>query len=78
MQRGGRCCHGDFYGYGVSGSTQSGLCKILSGLGSMYDTALFPSQPCGILGAGLLRQCGCIPWAITPNQCWNGVIHTLI
>lgn len=44
----------------------------------MYDTALFPSQPCGILGAGLLRQCGCIPWAITPNQCWNGVIHTLI
>ncbi|MGN1022750.1 MAG: glycine/sarcosine/betaine reductase component B subunit [Lachnospiraceae bacterium] len=54
------------------------LVKIVSGLGSMYDTALFPAQPCGILGARLIRQCGCIPWAITPNQCRDGVIHSLI
>lgn len=54
------------------------LIKIVSGLGNMYDTALFPAQPCGILGARLIRQCGCIPWAITPNQCRDGVIHALI
>lgn len=54
------------------------LIKIVSGLGAMYDTALFPSQPCGILGARLIRKCGCIPWVITPNQCRDGVIHSLI
>ncbi len=61
-----------------AGSPRAVLIKIVSGLGAMYDTALFPSQPCGILGARLIRQCGCIPWAITPNQCRDGVIHSLI
>ncbi|MEE8837263.1 MAG: glycine/sarcosine/betaine reductase component B subunit [Eubacteriales bacterium] len=60
------------------GAPRAVLIKIVSGLGAMYDTALFPSQPCGILGARLIRKCGCIPWAITPNQCRDGVIHSLI
>lgn len=54
------------------------LVKIVSGLGNMYDTVLFPNEPCGIIGAHNIRECSNNPFVITPNQCRDGVIHSLL
>ncbi len=54
------------------------LVKIVSGLGNMYDTAVFPNQPGGYLGARNLIDMRNVPFVITPNQCLDGVIHSLI
>jgi hypothetical protein len=54
------------------------LVKIVSSLGNMYDTAVFPNQPGGYLGARNLIDMGNAPFVITPNQCLDGVIHSLI
>ncbi len=54
------------------------LIKIVSGLGNMYDTALFPDEPCGIIGAHNIRESKNIPYLITPLQCLDGVLHSLL
>ncbi|AKA71663.1 glycine/sarcosine/betaine reductase component B subunit [Clostridium scatologenes] len=54
------------------------LVKIVSGLGNMYDTAIFPYEPGGFLGAHNMRDSKNIPYVITPNQCRDGVIHSLL
>lgn len=54
------------------------LVKIVSGLGNMYDTAVFPDQPGGYIGARNLIDMRNIPVVITPNQCLDGAIHSLI
>ncbi|WP_304508462.1 glycine/sarcosine/betaine reductase component B subunit [Anaerotignum sp.] len=54
------------------------LVKIVSGLGNMYDTAVFPNQPGGYIGARNLIDMRNTPFVITPNQCLDGVIHSLI
>lgn len=54
------------------------LVKIVSGLGNMYDTAMFPYEPGGFLGAHNMRDSKNIPYVITPNQCRDGVIHSLL
>lgn len=54
------------------------LIKLVSGLGNMYDTMVFPNQPGGIIGAYNLRECNNLPVVITPNQCRDGVIHSLL
>ncbi|MGX7112819.1 glycine/sarcosine/betaine reductase component B subunit [Gemella cuniculi] len=54
------------------------LIKLVSGLGNMYDTMVFPKQPGGIIGAYNLRNCQNIPYVISPNQCRDGVIHSLL
>ncbi|MCQ4935272.1 glycine/sarcosine/betaine reductase component B subunit [Anaerotignum propionicum] len=54
------------------------LVKIVSGLGNMYETAVFPNQPCGYIGARNLIDMRNIPVVITPNQCLDGGIHSLI
>jgi hypothetical protein len=54
------------------------LVKIVSGLGNMYDTAMFPYEPGGYLGSHNMMDSKNIPYVITPNQCRDGVIHSLL
>lgn len=54
------------------------LVKLVSGLGNMYDTVLFPKQPCGIIGVQSMRESGNVPQLISPDECRDGVIHSLI
>lgn len=54
------------------------LVKIVSGLGNMYDTAMFPYEPGGYLGSRNMMDSKNIPYVITPNQCRDGVIHSLL
>lgn len=55
-----------------------GLVKICSGLGNMYDTAVFPAQPAGILGAYTTREKDNKPVFMTPCEVLDGAIHSLI
>lgn len=54
------------------------LVKIVSGLGNMYDTSMFPYEPAGFLGSHNMMDSKNIPYIITPNQCRDGVIHSLL
>ena len=68
----------EYCDYARSGSRKIILVKIVSGLGNMYDTALFPDEPGGFLGARNMMISKNIPYVITPNQCKDGVIHSLL
>lgn len=52
--------------------------KIVSGLGNMYDTAMFPYEPGGFLGSHNMMDSKNIPYVITPNQGRDGAIHSLL
>lgn len=67
-----------FYDKRKSGCARVIQVKIVSGLGNMYDTAVFPIQPAGILGSHSMRESGNLPYVVTPNQCRDGVIHSLL
>lgn len=54
------------------------LVKIVSGLGNMYDTAMFPYEPGGFIGARNMMDSKNLPYVITPNQCRDGAIHSLL
>lgn len=54
------------------------LIKIISGLGNMYDSSLFPNEPGGYLGSRQMMSIGNMPVFITPNQCRDGAIHSLL
>lgn len=54
------------------------LVKIVSGLGNMYDTSMFPEEPGGYIGSRHMMESGNLPYLITPNQCRDGVIHSLL
>lgn len=54
------------------------LVKLVSGLGNMYDTALFPAQPAGCIGSQLIRLRRNLPVLLTPTQVLDGAIHSLI
>jgi hypothetical protein len=54
------------------------LVKIVSGLGNMYDTAMFPYEPGGYVGSHNMMDSKNVPYVITPNQCRDGVIHSLL
>lgn len=60
------------------GKRKAILVKIVSGLGNMYDTAMFPYEPGGFLGAHNMMNSQNIPYVITPNQCSDGAIHSLL
>ena len=44
----------------------------------MYDTAMFPNEPGGVIGAHNMMDSKNLPYLITPNQCRDGVIHSLL
>lgn len=53
------------------------LVKLVSGLGCMYETLLFPDEPGGVAGATSIIESGNFPQFITPNQYLDGVIHAM-
>lgn len=53
------------------------LVKLVSGLGCMYDTAIFPKEPSGIIGAKSIMSFGNIQIILTPNEYKDGVVHSL-
>ena len=52
--------------------------KIVSGLGNMYDSAMFPYEPGGYLGSHNMMDSKNIPYVITPNQGRDGSLHSLL
>lgn len=60
------------------GKPRVALIKLVSGLGNMYDTSLFPSEPCGYLGSEMIRENGNLPVYMTAAQVLDGAIHSLI
>lgn len=60
------------------GKKRIALIKIVSGLGNMYDTSLFPDEPGGYRGSRQMISMRNMPVYITPNQCRDGVIHSLL
>lgn len=52
--------------------------KIVSGLGNMYDSAMFPYEPGGYLGSHNMMDSKNVPYAVTPNQGNDGVLHSLL
>lgn len=68
----------EFYDVIRPKSSRVVLVKIVSGLGNMYDTAVFPDQPGGYIGARNLVDTRNTPFVITPNQCLDGALHSLV
>lgn len=54
------------------------LVKVVSGLGNMYETALFPCQPGGYLQAYSTMEFMNLPVVASANQILDGVIHSLL
>lgn len=67
-----------FYDVARPGKQKVVLVKIVSGLGNMYDTSVFPTEPGGYLSSRLMMHTKNMPVVITPNQCRDGAIHSLI
>jgi len=53
------------------------LVKIVSGLGCMYDTGLFPSEPAGYIGCRSIMDLGNMQVVVSPNEYRDGVIRSL-
>lgn len=68
----------EFYDRIKIGKPKVILVKITSGLGNMYDTSVFPFEPCGYIGSTMLRKVNNFPVVISPCQCLDGVIHSLL
>jgi hypothetical protein len=51
------------------------IVKLVSGLGNMYETGIFPNEPGGYLGARMFMDFKNMPVFITANQCLDGAIH---
>lgn len=54
------------------------LIKLVSGLGNMYETALFPKQPAGYIGSYSTMEFMNMPVVVSTNQILDGVIHSLV
>ena len=67
-----------FYDNARPGRKKVILVKIVSGLGNMYDTTMFPLEPGGFLGSHNMMDSKNLPYVISPNQCRDGAIHSLL
>lgn len=63
---------------GRKGKPRILLVKIVSGLGTMYDTVIFPFEPAGFIGSKDMKASKNLPYGITPLQCLDGAIHSLL
>lgn len=63
---------------GRPGAPRLVIVKIVSALGAMYDTALFPYQPAGFLGSRCLFDGLQFPVFLTPLQVLDGAIHSMV
>ena len=53
------------------------LIKLVSGLGCMYDTGLFPKEPGGYIGCRSIMDLENMQVAISPNEYRDGAIRSL-
>jgi hypothetical protein len=54
------------------------LIKLVSGLGCMYDTSLFPNEPGGFLGSrSIMELSNNLPIMLSPNEYRDGAVHSL-
>jgi D-proline reductase (dithiol) PrdD len=54
------------------------LVKLVSGLGCLYDTCLFPSEPAGYIGGkSIMDRSNNIQLVISPNEYRDGVLRSL-
>lgn len=67
----------EYYDVIRKGGKKVVLIKLVSGLGCMYDTGLFPNQPGGYIGCRSIMDLGNMQVAITPNEYRDGVIRSL-
>ncbi|MEG0249328.1 MAG: glycine/sarcosine/betaine reductase component B subunit [Peptostreptococcus sp.] len=68
----------EFYDLEKSNKRKVMLVKIVSGLGNMYDTSMFPFEPGGFIGSRKMMNSSNLPYVISPNQCKDGAIHSLL
>lgn len=54
------------------------LVKVVSGLGNMYETVLFPREPAGFIDAYSTMEFSNLPVVVSTNQLLDGVIHSLL
>lgn len=54
------------------------LVKVVSGLGNMYDTSVFPMEPAGYLGSYHTMNFMNMPVLVSGPQILDGVIHSLL
>lgn len=53
------------------------IVKQVAGQGAMYDTAIFPNEPCGLSGAKSVIDIGNIPVLLTPNEYRDGALRAM-
>lgn len=68
----------EFYDLAKENKRKVVLIKIVSGLGNMYDTSMFPYEPGGFIGSRQMMNSSNLPYVISPNQCKDGAIHSLL
>ncbi len=68
----------EFFDVKKNGKEKVVLIKVISGLGNMYDSSLFPNEPAGYLGSRQMMDIKNMPIYLTPNQCRDGAIHSLL
>ena len=60
------------------GGCKIALVKLVSGLGCLYDTSLFPNEPAGYIGSkSIMDRCNNVQIVISPNEYRDGVIRSL-
>ncbi|MDR2893163.1 MAG: proline reductase [Deltaproteobacteria bacterium] len=60
------------------GACKIALVKLVSGLGCLYDTSLFPNEPAGYIGSkSVMDRSNNVQVVITPNEYRDGVVHSL-
>lgn len=53
------------------------IIKLVSGLGNMYETSVFPKEPCGFIGSDSIISYGNLHVSMSPNEYRDGAIHAL-
>lgn len=67
-----------YYDMARLGRPKVALVKVVSGLGNMYETSVFPAEPGGFLGSRCLMDMNNTPVVVSPTQCLDGVVHSLL
>lgn len=67
----------EYYDVIRKGGKKVVLVKLVSGLGCMYDTGLFPKEPGGYIGCRSIMDLGNMQVTISPNEYRDGVIRSL-
>ncbi len=53
------------------------IVKQVAGQGCMYDTGLFPNEPCGLVGGKSIIDMGNVPMVVSPNEFRDGVLRAM-